>query len=66
MFLAACAMALAIIGLLRQEQFQPALVGFSVGTGVLLMAWLQWIALIICGAIILFAIITNLDSILPS
>lgn len=64
--LAACAIFLAIVALIRREQLQPAMIGFSLGTGVLLMTWLQWIALIICGAIILFAIITSLGDILPS
>jgi hypothetical protein len=64
--LGACAIFLGIIALIRREQFHPAIIGFSLGTGVLLMTWLQWIALIICGAIILFAIITSLGDILPS
>lgn len=64
--LAAGAMLLAIIAFVRREEKTFAYVGFYLGAGVLLMAWLQWIALIICGVIILAAIINNLDSILPS
>ncbi len=63
---AAAAMLLAIIALVRREERSLAFIGFSLGAGVLLMAWLQWIALLICGAIILVAIIKNLGDILPS
>ena len=63
---AAAAMLLAIIALVRREERSLAFIGFSLGTGVLLMAWLQWIALLICGAILLVAIINNLGDILPS
>ncbi len=63
---AAAGMAMAVLALFRRETQTPAYVGFSLGAGVLLMAWLQWIALIICGAIILVAIINNLGDILPS
>lgn len=62
--LAAAAILLALIALIRNEQRTPAFTGFSLGAGVLLVAWLQWIALLICGAIILAAIISNLDQIL--
>ncbi len=62
--LAAAAILLAIIALFRNEERTPAFFGFSLGVGVLLMSWLQWIALLICGAIILAAIISNLDEIL--
>ena len=63
---AAAGMVMAVVALFRREVQAPAYVGFSLGAGVLLMAWLQWIALIICGAIILVAIINNLGDILPS
>ncbi len=64
--LAGIAMALAIFALLRKEPQTPAYVGFSLGVGVVLMAYLQWLALLICGAIILVAILNNLSDILPS
>ncbi|MCP5084385.1 MAG: hypothetical protein GY948_22070 [Alphaproteobacteria bacterium] len=63
---AAAGMAMALVALFRKETQTPAYVGFSLGAGVLLMAYLQWIALLICGAIILVAIINNLGDILPS
>ncbi|NNF76453.1 MAG: hypothetical protein HKN05_00355, partial [Rhizobiales bacterium] len=50
---AAAGMAMALVALFRREPQTPAYVGFSLGAGVLLMAYLQWIALLICGAIIL-------------
>lgn len=57
-------MVLAIVAL-RREDLLPALAGFSLGASVLLMAYLQWIALIICGAIILAAILLSLDILVP-
>jgi len=62
--LAGAAMLLAIVALFRREERMPALIGFSLGGGVLLMSFLQWVAILICGAIILAAIISNLDQIL--
>jgi len=62
--LAAVAILLSLVSLFRAEPRAPAFVGFSLGAGVLMMAWLQWLALIVCGAIILVAIINNLDEIL--
>ena len=64
--LAGVAMALAMVALVRREERPPAFMGFSMGAGVLLLTWLQWIALIICGLILLVAIISNLGEILPS
>ncbi|MEL6365817.1 MAG: hypothetical protein AAFR11_13360 [Pseudomonadota bacterium] len=61
---AGLAMLLAVAGLLRREPAGAAFAGFALGGGVLLFTWLQWIALIICGAIILAAIIANLSDIL--
>jgi len=62
--LGAAAMMSAIVALVRNEPRAPAFSGFALGAGVLLVAWLQWIALILCGAIILAAIIANLGDIL--
>jgi predicted esterase len=64
--LGAGAMALAVIALCLSERSRPAFLGFSLGAGVLLMAFLQWVALIICGAILLAAIIVNLHNLVPS
>lgn len=64
--LGAGAMALAVIALCLRERSRPAFMGFSLGAGVLLMAFLQWVALIICGAILLAAIIVNLHNLVPS
>ncbi|MEM8935200.1 MAG: hypothetical protein AAGC77_02185 [Pseudomonadota bacterium] len=60
--LASVAILLALIALLRNEKRSIALMGFSLGVGVLLMSWLQWIALLVCGAIIIAAIVNNLDA----
>lgn len=62
--LAGLAMLVSLVALLRHEQRMPAMMGFSLGAGVLILAWLQWVALVICGAIIIVAILNNLDSIL--
>lgn len=64
--LAGLAMLLAIVGLAFKESRPPVYIGFSLGAGILLMVWLQWIALLICGVILLVAIINNLGDILPS
>ena len=58
------AMILACVALIRREERATALYGFSLGAGVLLLTWLQWIAVMICGVIILAAIIGNLGDIL--
>lgn len=63
---AALAMGLGLIALVRGEQHRPAFTGFSLGASVLLVLWLQWIALLICGVILLAAIIGNLDAIISS
>ncbi len=65
--IAGIAMILGITALIRREKQQaPAYVGFSLGAGVLLVFWLQWIALMICGAIVLAAIMFMIGPILPS
>ncbi len=65
--IAGIAMLLGITALFRREKQQgPAYVGFSLGAGVLLVFWLQWIALMLCGAIVLAAIIYIAGPILPS
>ena len=64
--LAGIAVVLAVVALVRREQQRLAFAGFSLGTSVLLITWLQWIALVICGAIIVAAIIHSLGDLLPS
>ena len=61
---AGLAMLFGVVAFAKREDRTPALIGLSLGGGVLLVAWLQWIALIICGAIILAAIIGNIGDIL--
>lgn len=61
---AGLAMALALVALVRQEQQRPAFAGFTLGTGVILMTFVTWLALLICAAVLLYAIIDNLGDIL--
>ena len=62
--LAASGILASIISLIRKEQRAPAFFGFTLASGVLVIAWLQWIALIVGGIILLAAIVMNLDAIL--
>jgi len=62
--LAGLAMLLGVGAIAKREERAPALIGFSLGGGVLLVAWLQWIALLICGVIIIAAILHNIGDIL--
>ena len=62
--LAASGILASIISLIRKEQKAPAFFGFTLASGVLVVAWLQWIALIVGGIILLAAIVMNLDAIL--
>ncbi len=62
--LSGLSMLVALIALSLREQKGPALIGFSLGGAVLMMTWLQWLALIIVGVIFIVAIMNNLGDIL--
>ena len=62
--MAGLAMLIAIVSFVRREGSSHAWVGLSMGGAVMLMAYFQWIALLICGVILLCTIVDNLDSIL--
>ncbi|MEM1397446.1 MAG: hypothetical protein AAGA22_04170 [Pseudomonadota bacterium] len=62
---AGAAMLFAGLGLFRGEPRAPALLGFSVGAGTLLVVWLQWMALIILGCFLIIAVVSALGDILP-
>ena len=58
--MAGIAMLFGMFALARNEPRLPALVGFGLGAGTLFVVWLQWLALIIVGALLLAAIVTAL------
>ena len=62
--LAGVALVLALVALIRREPRRNALIGFFLGAGVLTLSWLQWIAILICGMLLLVAIVANLENIL--
>ena len=62
--LAGLAMLVAIFALARKEPQRPAYTGFALGVGVLSIVFLKWIALVICGVILLVVIINNIGDIL--
>jgi hypothetical protein len=57
---------LAVVGLLRQEPKRAALCGLALGTGAILAQVLLWVAMAICAAIIIAAIIDNIGDVLGS
>jgi len=63
-FLAGLALLVAIFAFARREQPEPAAAGFVLGTGVLLVSVFHWALLLICGTLLLIAIIGNLGDIL--
>ncbi|MEL7490690.1 MAG: hypothetical protein AAGJ73_08215 [Pseudomonadota bacterium] len=62
--LAGLSMAAALFALFLRERQGPALIGFSLGGAVLMMTWLQWLALLIVGVILIAAIVNNIGDIL--
>ncbi|MHA7871156.1 MAG: hypothetical protein ACX939_02280 [Hyphococcus sp.] len=62
--LAGVAMGIALIGLFKDSKHTPAYFGFTLGGAVILITWLQWIAILVCGAVILAAIIYSFGDIL--
>ena len=62
--LSGLAMAAALFAMFLREQQGPALIGFSLGGAVLVMTWLQWLALVIVGVILIAAIVNNIGDIL--
>jgi len=58
--MAGAAMLFGVFAIARKEPKTPALIGFGLGTGTLFVIWLQWIAFIILGALLIAAIINAL------
>ena len=54
---AGMAMVLGVFALMRNEPKLPALIGFSLATGTLFFVWLQWIAFVVVGALLIGAVI---------
>ncbi len=55
---------LGAVSLFRQEQRTLGLFAIGFGTGAIIMQYVFWLAVIICGALLLISIISNLDGIL--
>ena len=55
---------LAIVGFVRHEPKRAVVCGLALGAGALMVQILFWITLMICGVILIFGIMQNLDSIL--
>lgn len=62
--LSGLAMATALFAMFRRERKGPALIGFCLGGTVSMMIWLQWLALVIVGVILIAAIVSNIGDIL--
>lgn len=57
---AGIAMFLGAFALMRKEPKLPALIGFSLATGTLFVIWLQWMAFLLMGVLIITAVIVVL------
>lgn len=55
---------LGAVSLFRQEQRTLGLFAIGFGTGAIIMQYVFWLAVIICGALLMISIISNLDGIL--
>lgn len=62
--LAAIAAICGAIGLFRREERSLPLLAIAVGGGAVLMQFAMWLALLICGMILLYTVITNMHGIL--
>ena len=65
--LAGIALVAAATGFVRRETWRPVVVGTAFGSAALLFqlfAWFSWIVLLVVGAIMLVAIISNVDGII--
>ncbi len=62
--LAGLALFVAILAFARREEPEPAAAGCVLGTGVLLVSLFHWALVLICGILLLIAIIGNLGEIL--
>ena len=64
--LAALALILAAVGVVRREDFRPAVMGASLGGGAIAFQFVTWLALVALGLVLLWIVISHVGGILSA